>query len=85
MRETLNIVKEKDAAIPRSHRGQGPIDCKAVNHSGLRQITNTKAAPGALVWNVFHQQVERNNGECVLAQVHQNSVDGESMEPRRKG
>jgi hypothetical protein len=84
MIETLNIVEEKDAAIPWRHRGQGSIDRDAINDSGLRQIANPKTAAGALVWNVFHQQVERNNGKCVFAQVHQNSVDGEPMEPRCK-
>jgi hypothetical protein len=84
MVEALNIVKEKDAAIPWRHCSQGPIDGEAVDDSSLRQIANSKTASRAFLWNVFHQQVERDNGERVLAQVHQNSVDGKSMEPRRK-
>ena len=83
--KTLNIVKEKDAAIPRRHGGQGSIDVEAVDYPGLRQITKAETASGALVWDIFHQEIEGHNRKCALAQVHQNSVDGESMEPRRKG
>jgi hypothetical protein len=59
--ETLNIVKEKDAAISGRHRSQGSIDCEAVDYTGLHQITNAETAAGALVWDVFHQVIERYN------------------------
>ena len=44
--KTLNIVKEKDAAIPRRHGGQGSIDVEAVDYPGLRQITKAETASG---------------------------------------
>jgi hypothetical protein len=83
--KTVNIVEEKDASITGRHSSQGSIDVDAVSHAGLHQVAGAETTAGALFWDLFHQVIERYNGQCTFAQVHQNSVDGESVEPSGKG
>lgn len=85
MIETLNIVKEKDAAIPGRHRSQSSINVETIYYARLHKIASAETTAGALFRDVFHEVIERYNRECPLAQVHQDSVDGQSMEPGRKG
>jgi hypothetical protein len=85
MIKTLYIVQEKDAAVPGRHGSQGAINVEAVDHTGLHQITSAEAAPCALFRYFFHQMIERFNSDCALAQVHQHSVDSQSVTPRGKG
>lgn len=80
--ETVNIVEKEDAAIAGRHRCHGSIDVEAVSHSSLHQVAGAEATAGAFFRDVFHEVIEGYNRQCAFAQVHQNSVDGESMEPR---
>jgi hypothetical protein len=85
MIKTLNIVKKKDAAIPGRHGSQGSMNVEAVYYTGLQKITSTETTAGPLFRDVFHQVIERYNRQCALTQVHQDSVDGQSMEPSGEG
>jgi hypothetical protein len=85
MIKTLYIVQEKDAAVPGRHSSQGAINVEAVDYAGLHQITSAEATASTLFRDLFNEVIERYNSECALSQVHQHSVDSESMKPRGKG
>jgi hypothetical protein len=85
MIQSLNVVKEKDAAISGRHGSHGSINVEAIHYAGLHKIASAETATGALFWNVFHQVIERYKRKGALAQVHQDSVDDQPMEPRGKG
>ena len=83
--KALNIVKEKNAAISGCHGSQGSINVEAVDYASLHKIASAEATASAFFRDVFHQVIERYNRQCALAQVHQDSVYRQSMEPGRKG
>jgi hypothetical protein len=83
--ESVNIMEEKDAPIALRHVGQSSIEVETVSHAGLHQVASTEAAADTFVRDVFHQVVEGDDRQCAFAQVHQNGVNGESMQPRGKG
>ena len=58
MIETLDVVKEKDAAITGRQSSNGAIDGQTVNGAGLCQITSAETASGAFFREVSHQLIE---------------------------
>ena len=68
--ETVNVVKEEDAAITGRHTGDSPIDSQTVNDAGLCQVASAETLSGAFFGNAFHQVIEGNNSQHALAQVH---------------
>jgi hypothetical protein len=85
MIKSLNIVEEENAAISGRHGGESSINVETVHYAGLHEIASAEAAPGVLFWNVFHQVIERYKRKGALARAHEDSVDGQPMEPRGKG
>ena len=84
MFKALHIVQLKDVSISGRHVGHGATDVESVDYAGLHQITGAEATAGALFRNIFHQEIERDDWECTLSQVHQHSVDGQPVKPRSK-
>ena len=58
MIKSLNVVKEKDAAIAGRHRGKSVIDSQTIDDAGLWQIAGTETEPGAIPRTVLHHLIE---------------------------
>jgi len=81
MIEPVNVVKQEYDAISRRHRLYCALNGKTVNDPCLGQIACTEATASSFFWNAFHQVIERDNCQGAFAQMHENRIDGQAMQP----
>jgi hypothetical protein len=84
MIETLDIVKEINAAIAGGKRSNSAINSKTVDRSSLCQITSSKASAGMFFGNICCQVIERYKRHDALAQMHQHSIYSQPVQPSAK-
>ena len=81
MIKTVNVMKEEDAAITGRHGVDDALYVETIGDACLRKIASAETAAGAFFRNVFHQMIERYYGQRAFAQMHQNSIDSQPVQP----
>jgi len=84
MIESLHVVKDEDAAVTWRKVCNSAIDGETVDRSSLSQIASTESPSSAFFRDIGHQMIERHHGQYTLAQMHQNDIHGEPVQPCRK-
>ena len=81
MLESLDIMQDKDHAIARREGGECALQCYSVDRTGKDGIATSEVALGG----VFSRRViclfQGDEVQTFLAKVHEDEVDGKSMQP----
>src|ERR1017187_11003230 len=85
MLEALDVVKNKDHAVAGGQRGDGALEGDAVDGTGEHGVAAAEVAPGGVFIGGVDGLLEGDEGEALLAQAHEDEVDGEAMQPGEEG
>ena len=81
----FDIVKQEDEPVSGREVGDGLFERKAVDGTGESEVGGTKAASWAFFGGGFHGLVERDQLQALAAELHEDDIDGEAVEPGGKG
>ena len=85
MLETFDVVKDKDHAVAGGQGGDGTFQRHAVDRAGQHGV----AAAEVAFWRVFlgwaDGLFERDQVQTLLAQVHQDEIDRQAVQPGGEG
>ena len=85
MLESLDIVKDKDESVAGWKAGDGTLQGEPVNRAGEEGVRGAETAPRAIIGRRVHGLIERNQVEALAPQLHENDIDRQPVQPRRKG
>lgn len=85
MVKALYIKEHEGVTVAWGQCCGGAINGEPVNDSDLREVRSADTADDVLLWEVGHDKVKRDHGQDMLAEMHEDAVDGEAMEPGGEG
>ena len=85
MLETFDIVQDEDHAVAGREGGDGSLEGDAVDGAGELGVAGAEVALGSVLFGGVDGLFEGDELEALLAEVHEDEVDGEAMEPGGEG
>ncbi len=85
MLEAFDVVKDEDHAVARGKQSYGAFEGDAVDGAGEGLIVGAEVAPGSVVLGGADGLFEGDELEALLAQMHEDEVDGEAVQPGGEG
>jgi len=81
----FNIVQNEDEAVTGGQVGDGALESEAINGSAEGEVWRAEASSWSVGLSGLHGLIERGELKAFFAEVHEDDVDGESMEPGGEG
>ena len=85
MLETFDVVQDEDHAVPGREGGYGSLEGDAVDGAGELGVAGAEVSLGSVVFRGVDGLFEGDELEALFAQVHEDKVDGEAVEPGGEG
>ena len=83
--EALHVVEDEDHAISRGEGGDGALEGDAIDRAGELGVARSEVALWRVLFGWIDGFFQRDQVEAFFAKVHEDEVDGESMEPGGEG
>ena len=83
--EAFYIVENEDHAVAGRQGGYGALESDAVDRAAEEHVLAAEVALGGVVFRRVDGLFERDEVEAFFAQVHEDEVDGEAMQPGGEG
>jgi hypothetical protein len=81
MLETFDVVKDEDHAVAGGKQGDGALERDAVDRTREHGVAGAEVALGRVFFGGVDGLFERDELEALFAEVHEDEVDGEAVEP----
>jgi len=83
--EAFDVVKDEDHAVAGGERGDGALKSYAVDGAGEGEIAAAEVALGRVLLRGVDGLFEGDEVKTLFAEVHEDKIDGEAMEPGGEG
>ena len=83
--EAFDVVEDEDHAVAGGKQGDGAFERDAVDRTREHGVAGAEVALGRVFFGGVDGLFERDELEALLAQVHEDEVDGEAVQPGGEG